>query len=796
MSVKMDMIIGYVKQNIDIINSMDYTSAETKVKMDALANKDAGVSDTSTDIDMDDDNIGLDQDTDTDNSVDTTSVSGEETEDDDDEPDPSEELDTDIKEGDNDYLDLENEDSDDSQDSAEEAALLQESFKKEYSDEQFQKFVKEFEETENKDKNALTKIFSAIYMKDDPKIMCSRYGVLLSLIRTVILGSTTTTAILTMLRSISPVLNMCISVSFAALKSYGSMEYSDKFVAAIKSEISKVNADIKKHPNKKKELEEYKKALEKAEKRAINYNTIYGGKYKSGKAKYISDQVEYDSYELSALQESFKKEYSDEQFQQFIKDFKESENKDKNVIEKMFSAIYMKDSPAIMCSRYATILSTLRTFLIGDITAGIVQNTIRIVHPLIYVGVQVIVSACKNAGGKDSADRLVKAIQSELKKVNADIKKHPNKKKELESFKKCLEKAEKRAKNYKSFRDGKGSKLVSEQDILDVQNPVFEAVDDSDWQDALTEFYIQLHEYNQVSDKLSVLEHTSSLLNEDGLEKTKEMVGKLKQEKETIWKKIINSILKLWEKFKANVLQRYDQKVKYLKENIKYINMDRINAEISMPTIDHEKIDNITIPDLNYNAMKSHLNSEEDFMKSQLSWKEFTPQKDGETIASKIKEYVIDTNNMIKNSAELDPSVLYTGYCARFINIMDEIKKDIDVIKKGEKRADQLAAHVNESAIPSTAEELYFNEAEEEKKNDSFQAGDDNKDNATPGGEEQKTSSDGGSDDVTKHLQVYFKTCGKVLAAKMTVSQKVFKEYYAFLNWHISKKKAANNKES
>lgn len=330
--------------------------------------------------------------------------------------------------------------------------------------------------------------------------------------------------------------------------------------------------------------------------------------------------------------------------------------------------------------------------------------------------------------------------------------------------------------------------------------PNFDLKDDEEVQEAVREFYIGLYECQEMYNECMVMEHVSCLLEDgeqtstdnkpdatDSIKGTKELVGKIQEKKKSIWKSVIDNIVNLWNKFKDAVLTRYQKKVDFLKSNKKLIKSGKIDHKIEMPKIDHTVIDQITIPDFNWNTMKDHLDSEEAFMKSQTTLSKFMPSgndKDGkkETISSVIKNMVISPTDKYTNAKELEPAKMYDEYCVKFIDILNDMKKMTDVIEKGEKNADQLAKQfattpASESTI--TMEELYFlTEA------DFKAAKDDDKDK----GSKENT-------DIENKLKVYFSTCGKVLAAKMTVSQKVFDEYYAYLAWHISQKNGGKKAE-
>lgn len=342
---------------------------------------------------------------------------------------------------------------------------------------------------------------------------------------------------------------------------------------------------------------------------------------------------------------------------------------------------------------------------------------------------------------------------------------------------------------------------VSEESSTDTDNdeptPDFNDVEDYELKEAFMEFYLSLHEYSCVMHESNIIESAALLLedgeqpaqnnndngatqNTDKLAGTKQVIGKVAEQKDSAWKALIKSMVKLWNKFKDNIVNNYDGKVKYLKENEKYIRMERFDASIDMPKIDHAKIDNIKIPDLNYQLMKNNLGSEKDFMNSQTDLKPFIPDGDGDSISQKVINSVISPNEKITNAKEINPQGIYDGYCKNFMSVLDDIKKMTSTIEKGQKNAEQIAKTVQESTNTNMLD-MYFNEFKEEQ----------NQNNTTPNNNNSSGNEEKKSSDVSTHLKVYFGVCGKILAAKMTVCQKVFNEYNAYLIWHINKKKAA-----
>ena len=325
--------------------------------------------------------------------------------------------------------------------------------------------------------------------------------------------------------------------------------------------------------------------------------------------------------------------------------------------------------------------------------------------------------------------------------------------------------------------------------------PEFESYDDPEIQEAVKNYYIELHELSCEFNRISLIEHAAMIILEEEekkdssddkpsepLKNAKETVGKAAEVKESIWKRVIKSTVNLWNKFKDNIVKNYSGKVDHLKENEKFIMTKPLDHKIDMPKIDHKKIESIKVPDLNYDGMKADLESEAKFMASQSELKPFAPSGEGESINSKVMDFVISPKEKITNSKDIAPSVIYNEYCKDFVKILDSLKDITKTIEDGERKANQIAKNIHSESAEFSIENYFVNEFKDE--------GNDK------GGASKAEGKETSVANTTNHLKVYFSTCGKVLAAKMTVSQKVFNEYYAYLMWHIKKKKEGKGESS
>lgn len=348
--------------------------------------------------------------------------------------------------------------------------------------------------------------------------------------------------------------------------------------------------------------------------------------------------------------------------------------------------------------------------------------------------------------------------------------------------------------------------------------PDFDSISDTDLEEAVAEFYIEMHECSEIMHRLNVLESAGLLaLNEDGeqgdqnksqdaqqkpesdkMANVKKFVGKVAEQKKSIWQRIVQAIVNMWNKFHGKFKSITELQIKYLADNEKYIAMDKIDRDFGdrpMQKYEYENISKIRIPDLNYDKLKDELTSDLDFISKNDLLKQFAPdpkkkqEQKVEVFTQNIIESIIAPGSEIHNANEIEPQVIYNNFCKSYKSVHNEIEEMTKIIDKGMKNADAISKSVTtnqESSIIDNDIMRYFNE-------ESFTPPKD--DGKTT--EAEKENADGKKDnDVSDKLAVYFRVCGKVMAAKQTVCQRTFNDYYAYLKWHIGeKKKAFDNKQ-
>lgn len=325
----------------------------------------------------------------------------------------------------------------------------------------------------------------------------------------------------------------------------------------------------------------------------------------------------------------------------------------------------------------------------------------------------------------------------------------------------------------------------------DIKDPVpnFAPSEYGEFEEAMMEFSIGLYECFTMMQQAIILEHAVSLLEEDNDgEQTVKAFGTMNEKKRSAWRKCIDQLVKIWQKFKEAFTTTYQEKVNELNKNESLIAHPPFDHEISMPVIRHENIDKIKIPDLNPADIENgNLKDNETFLNSCPELQPFSKDK-GQVLSLVIKETVIDPKETYDNANKVDPMKIYNEYCKGFMDRYNNMKVLTDSIEKAQKVADDISKKMakaikTESNIITA--DIYFTEAEtkmEVKKEE------DNKNKTEDGKKEEEKKDDSMSAaNIEKCLHTYFDVCGTVVSSKMYICQRVFDEYYAYLKWHIDK---------
>lgn len=251
------------------------------------------------------------------------------------------------------------------------------------------------------------------------------------------------------------------------------------------------------------------------------------------------------------------------------------------------------------------------------------------------------------------------------------------------------------------------------------------------------------------------------------------VIGKsaIKNTKTSIWKAIVNKTAEVWNKFKTNIVTNmYEKRIGYLDKNKKLIAQKALNFEPDskklMPIIHEDKLE-IKIPELNFTSLEKDLTDEDTFFAAHF--KQIKREK-GQSVGEAVKNSIVSENEYYHNMNQLNPMKLYE-FCKKIPGIVDDLSKNTQIMDKGRRNAEALAKTLGESAseIENTML-MYFNEFD------------------TKSEKEQEDEKNGkGSDDKSAKLIVYFKTCGNVMVGQMNACNRIFKEYYAYLKYHIKK---------
>lgn len=288
--------------------------------------------------------------------------------------------------------------------------------------------------------------------------------------------------------------------------------------------------------------------------------------------------------------------------------------------------------------------------------------------------------------------------------------------------------------------------------------------------DMIRSFNYRVFELNEVYENFKLYESDQESVNEalDGVK--------------SIWKKIIDSLVEIFNKFKNNVQELIvGKKVDFIKENKAIIEKNPIpehkNSDGSpvAPKINFNNLNQITIPDIvnNPQKMKDLYESADTFISKDTTLSKFKPDKD-QNLADSIKKFVLDYDNGYKDTAQMESvkKEYYDFIVEGISKCMDETTSMTKTIENAEKIVSNLTkSNTNESVLLGEAAE-YFHEMD--IKEDPKQKEEEKKDKGP---------------DIDKLAQVYFSVCSKVLSARMSTIMTVFNECYSLLSWHIKKNK-------
>lgn len=300
--------------------------------------------------------------------------------------------------------------------------------------------------------------------------------------------------------------------------------------------------------------------------------------------------------------------------------------------------------------------------------------------------------------------------------------------------------------------------------------------------DMIRSFNYRVFELNEAYENFKLYESDQESINEalDGVK--------------SVWKKIIDSLVEVFNKFKNNAQELIvGKKVDFIKENKAIIEKNPIpehkNSDGSpvAPKITFNNLNQITIPDIvnNPQKMKDLYESADTFISKDTTLSKFKPDKD-QNLADSIKKFVLDYDNGYKDTAQMESvkKEYYDFIVEGISKCMDETTSMTKTIENAEKIVSNLTkSNTNESVLLGEAAE-YFHEMD--IKEDPKQKEEEKKDKGP---------------DIDKLAQVYFSVCSKVLSARMSTIMTVFNECYSLLSWHIKKNKKNesdkkdNNKE-
>lgn len=319
-------------------------------------------------------------------------------------------------------------------------------------------------------------------------------------------------------------------------------------------------------------------------------------------------------------------------------------------------------------------------------------------------------------------------------------------------------------------------------------NNIDSSIDELD--ECLKLFDIDIHNITMVQEYHEMMGILSNIImeaEETGLSnKTNNGEGKgienAKDKAVSVWQRVVNKLLELWEKFKSVFKEKISNEIEFLKDNKKYMSMppdEHTNASGNpiMRDIKLDKLSLVDIPEYNLASLES-IETEEDFVKKYFK---FDLNKD-KGIRESVFDFIVNPDEKvgIMNTKDLNMMNLWDWCVNEYPKINDDIARMNTVIENAKKQAEKDKASAlkesdNSLSLDKTLE-MYFTEAIENTPADKANE----KNNDT---KEKSVSGD------NKKIDMYFRLCAQVVTAKMTLVQRIFTETNSILKWHISRKK-------
>lgn len=229
-----------------------------------------------------------------------------------------------------------------------------------------------------------------------------------------------------------------------------------------------------------------------------------------------------------------------------------------------------------------------------------------------------------------------------------------------------------------------------------------------------------------------------------------------KAKEPNIIQKLLNKLRELWKKFKEFITINSKKKIEYLRKNKKYIDI-KVTGKVGLAyTANLEFLRGISIPDLNYEAMKDSLESNEKFYEK---FSFYGSDNEGRSISDYIKEKALgEEQEATEKLDQIKPSIAIAyDFCINYPSKVQALDRQMQTLEKAER---VLKSQLKESTVSNDFNNYFL---------------------------ELDTSQDTTKETKSNNISVYFRVCSQVIAAQMTVYQKLFNEFYLYCKWHIQK---------
>ena len=268
-----------------------------------------------------------------------------------------------------------------------------------------------------------------------------------------------------------------------------------------------------------------------------------------------------------------------------------------------------------------------------------------------------------------------------------------------------------------------------------------------------------------------------------------------------IWRTIVEKLSSIFKKFYDIFIGKTKARSEYIVKHQKEINAGNFGEKATIKYYDINKLQNLKIPDLNYEAMKDSLKDTKTFREKYFN--EIKMHEKTDNFGQAIKKYICPYDNqetLINSVNGFGKDVMYNFCATGHKTLVANVQNQMNIINKAQMNAKRIAGAIDKETS---------NSAQKQPENPKGDNGTDTKTKTNTKESVNYTADDlyfneftdpnGGVKNIKDNLMTYFKVCSQVLSNVMSLSNAAFNEYYRALDSLIgnkSDKPQDNNKQA